>query len=331
MTRIIALGIASGMKVSEITKMYEDNAQKIFPKQYKFDNYYSRFGAFSMGSVGAYVKTGNLYCSFFMGMVCAFVPKLIDSVSYCYNYYRGYKYTNNELLRVVNEKFGNKKLGDLNNLVCIPSYELISAQNRVFKFPHDPSYQRDRETLLKDVILSTTCAPVYFPPFKHEKLGYLIDGGVWANDPSMVGICEALRFFVGKDKQYERYELLSIGNISYNNNKSPKGERSNLWNVANVEMLLDVMFDSNAKSSKLYCDIISRATGGYYERIESLNISHKVSSNCALDNSDKDVLSTYKTIGYSDGDDVTNESNKRCRDLRRFFVDYKTYNLETTK
>jgi uncharacterized protein len=63
----------------------------------------------------------------------------------------------------------------------------------VFKTPHMPTLFRDRAIRLLDVLLSTTAAPTYFPHAVVHPGSAYIDGGIWANNPSMVAYTEAIK------------------------------------------------------------------------------------------------------------------------------------------
>ena len=77
----------------------------------------------------------------------------------------------------------------------------------VFKTPHHPDYQIDRHERMVTVGLATSAAPTYFRPLEHD--GYvLVDGGVWANDPVMLAVIEALICF---DITREQIDVLSLG------------------------------------------------------------------------------------------------------------------------
>ena len=57
------------------------------------------------------------------------------------------------------------------------------------------------------VALATSAAPTYFRPLEHD--GYvLVDGGVWANNPVMLAVIEALICF---DITREQIDVLSLG------------------------------------------------------------------------------------------------------------------------
>lgn len=89
----------------------------------------------------------------------------------------------------------------------IPSTDIVNGQVFVFKSNYDKDFTRDPDIKISDAVLSSCCAPVYFNP---NKVGnYLLaDGGLWANNPVLVGITEALspRF----NKNIDEVKILSF-------------------------------------------------------------------------------------------------------------------------
>lgn len=116
-------------------------------------------------------------------------------------------YEGEALGRVLHEYLGDAILGDSKVRLCIPSFEGEHSEVFVFKTPHHQDFRLDwREKMLK-VALATSAAPTYFRP--HDDGGYrFIDGGIWANNPVMIGLVEALTSF---SAQRERVRILSLG------------------------------------------------------------------------------------------------------------------------
>lgn len=139
------------------------------------------------------------------------------------------KYSDEPLKKVLQNFFKEKKIADLNNLICIPSYSITDARPWVFKRDHG-KLDRDNKALLSDVALATSAAPTYFPlcEISYYNNKQFIDGGVWANNPSLVGVIEALTYFVGKDKDFSSIEILSISSLNNTGGKpiGLKRERS---------------------------------------------------------------------------------------------------------
>lgn len=89
--------------------------------------------------------------------------------------------------------FGDKTVRNgLKNRVVIPSVDITTGRTVVFRTPHQPDFIRDGGFPLVDVARATAAAPIYFPPSKIQGSGgWFVDGGLWANNPSIVGLAEA--------------------------------------------------------------------------------------------------------------------------------------------
>ncbi|HXH76160.1 MAG TPA: CBASS cGAMP-activated phospholipase [Bacteriovoracaceae bacterium] len=86
--------------------------------------------------------------------------------------------------------FKEKKLGDIKFPLIIPSTDIGNGRVHVFKTAYDSRFLRDKEVLMKDAILASCSAPTYFNP--HPVKPYLLaDGGMWANNPSLVATIDA--------------------------------------------------------------------------------------------------------------------------------------------
>jgi patatin-like phospholipase/acyl hydrolase len=88
--------------------------------------------------------------------------------------------------------FGDKLLGQSTKRLVIPTYNLGADQVRVFKTPHHPRLTTDLHIPAWKIALATSAAPTYFPACQDINHTRLIDGGVWANNPAMVGVVEAV-------------------------------------------------------------------------------------------------------------------------------------------
>jgi patatin-like phospholipase/acyl hydrolase len=90
--------------------------------------------------------------------------------------------------------FGTRTLGDSVRPLVIPSYSLDAQDVYVFKTDHHPRLTRDWRESMVDVAMATTAAPTFLPAFALRN-HRLIDGGVWANNPTLVGVVEAVSMF----------------------------------------------------------------------------------------------------------------------------------------
>ena len=118
-----------------------------------------------------------------------------------------YRYNRVALTRIMGEHLGDLTLADSQSRLCIPSCDGRHGDLYVFKTPHHPDYRLDFREKMTDVAAATSAAPTYFRPF--EQSGYtFLDGGIWANNPIMVGLVEALSCFA---VPRERVRILSVG------------------------------------------------------------------------------------------------------------------------
>jgi len=134
--------------------------------------------------------------------------------------------SSNHLQTVLKEHFQDMTLQEVYQKrgvgLCIPAVNASTHKPWVFKTPHDPEKQRDNKFKLVDVCLATSAAPMVFPlaviqdPYDKENHHVFVDGGLWANNPILVGITEAL---IMTRKTRQPIEIISLGNCS-----PPEGE-----------------------------------------------------------------------------------------------------------
>lgn len=121
--------------------------------------------------------------------------------------YASCKYDNSGLQELVKQKFKEKKLKDAMVMLCITSVEHRNAEPKVYKTPHNEKIHVDGEKEMWKVAMVTSAAPTYFPASYEFADACNLDGGLWANNPVMVGILEAL----DNKCSLEKIKVLSIG------------------------------------------------------------------------------------------------------------------------
>jgi hypothetical protein len=110
-----------------------------------------------------------------------------------------------ELRKALAEKLGTTTLGDIYAArgigLAIPAVEMSQHRAWVFKTPHlkDTTNHRDDNYALVDVCLATTAAPIYrsmaavnHPDNSSSGFNVFVDGGLWANNPVLTGLIDAL-------------------------------------------------------------------------------------------------------------------------------------------
>jgi patatin-like phospholipase/acyl hydrolase len=102
------------------------------------------------------------------------------------------KFSSNYLVTSLIDCFGDTRLADSKKMLVIPSYNIGEDDVYIFKTPHHQRFKRDWKVPMWKVAMATSAAPTYFPSFRQIDHLRLIDGGVWANNPTIVGIAEAV-------------------------------------------------------------------------------------------------------------------------------------------
>jgi hypothetical protein len=118
------------------------------------------------------------------------------------------KYKNHFLKKELSVLFENKTLSDAKTRLIMPASDISNGNVFVLKSNYDPNFVRDKDIKISDAVLASCSAPTFFDP--HYVKEYLLaDGGLWANNPSLVALTEAMgrRFKVSRDN----IRILSIG------------------------------------------------------------------------------------------------------------------------
>lgn len=104
---------------------------------------------------------------------------------------RRHAYSGAALREALTEVLGSRLLGQSQKRLVIPSWDVQRSEVHLFKTPHHQRLRRDWRIPMVDVAMATTAAPSYFPAAVVDGQR-LVDGGVWANNPSVVAIGEAV-------------------------------------------------------------------------------------------------------------------------------------------
>ena len=190
---IIALGLSIGKTAKTILDLYEEHGDKVFPPAtYNFLN----------------------------------LRKTWRSIQGAQHH----RYDPAKLEGPLKHIFQSAKIGDAQRRLCIPSFDGFTEVN-VFKTPHHRDYKMDWEEDMVAVAMATAAAPTYFPVYKNGQRMFA-DGGVWANNPVMIGLVDAL---VCYQLQRRQVHILSLGTgdseIRFSEGQILHG---GLWDWANI-------------------------------------------------------------------------------------------------
>lgn len=157
------------------------------------------------------------------------------------------KYGSHDLEVAVRSIFGSTTLGESKVPLVVPAYNLGENDVYLFKTPHHARLKRDHKVQMWAVAMATCAAPTYFPAFRlPDDQIRLVDGGVWANNPSMVGVTEAVSMF---GQRLEDIRVLSLGTTA-----SARVRRSHLDNGGLIPWVrspsvIDVLLTGQSKGS----------------------------------------------------------------------------------
>lgn len=114
---------------------------------------------------------------------------------------------NTQLTHWLRSTFQEKTLNDAVVPIAIPTLEALTGRVRVWKDDHHREL-REGSKKMWEVALASAAAPTYLPAVQIEGLGTYLDGGLWANNPSLVGLIEARRYLAA---DFPSTRLLSVG------------------------------------------------------------------------------------------------------------------------
>ena len=259
---LIALGLSLKIPVSAISNLYYKRGKQIFRKR---------------GNISSLLK------QFFLGS----------------------KYNNKELEKALQEMFGERTLADSHCLLCIPAFSLTDGRPFIFKYDHkEGCLSRDNKTKYVKVALATSAAPTFLPLVTIDTYDrkQFIDGGVYANNPTLIGVTEALRYFVGKDKKFQQLMVMSIGSLEPNPGRRfvTKHNRSVLdWN----KDLIATFFEGQAYITSYIVETLAQHcdTPFDYVRIPGAALSPKQSQIINLDNTSREALDIMSGKGRDQG------------------------------
>lgn len=170
------------------------------------------------------------------------------------------KYKTEVLLSEIRSLFGDTAvLHDAHRRVCIPYVDLAEGRAKVYKTRHREDYVRDQNLHAWKIAASTAAAPVFFTPFEVDADRVNVDGALWANNPSVAALTEALHIGV----PVEKIRILSIGTGTKGfHKKEPKmGYGLVGWYVVLIDLSMQVQAESSNNIVKLIC-------GKHYHRIQ---------------------------------------------------------------
>ncbi|XP_031248919.1 patatin-like protein 2 [Pistacia vera] len=158
----------------------------------------------------------------------------------------GPKYDGKYLHRLAKEKLGDNRLHQTLTNVVIPTFDIKKLQPTIFS-SYEVKKSPSIDALLSDICIGTSAAPTYLPAHQfetHDPKGNarrfdLIDGGVAANNPTLVAISEVTKeitrgssdFFPIKPMDYGRFLVISLGTGSPKTEEKYDAHKAAKWGL----------------------------------------------------------------------------------------------------
>ncbi len=169
------------------------------------DPTYPRFSASE--AVNLYLKNGK---DIFKPTWYGRLPGFLEGIG-------GSKFGDMSIADVLKSYLKETRLSQMMKPCLITSYD-IQERQAVFFTSHDALKKESKDFPLWQVCRSTSAAPTYFPPATaragDDFLMHTIDGGLFANNPSMCAFIEALKIFRDDSQRLigaDRIMIVSIG------------------------------------------------------------------------------------------------------------------------
>ena len=202
------------------------------------------------------------------------------------------KYDAASLEGILGEILGDAELKDTVPDIIVTSYDIERRAPYMFKTTKARAGEAGRNHLFRHVARATSAAPTYFEAFlldatqwagEHGHRRALVDGGVFANNPSMIGLSEAL----ASGTEMSEILLCSIG-TGMNDRKIPYDEAKDWgplgWAKPVISVMMDGMSDSaDYHARKLLPDSVADLGAQRYFRfdirlkdaLDDLDAAHK--------------------------------------------------------
>ena len=104
--------------------------------------------------------------------------------------------------------FGERRIGEAQTRLVVPAFNIIDGSITLFKTAHCQRFKQDYLRSCVDVALATSAAPSFLPAHDIGDGRVYLDGGVWANNPILVGVLEAI---VNCAQHRSSIDVLNIG------------------------------------------------------------------------------------------------------------------------
>lgn len=217
------------------------------------------------------------------------------------------RYPHQPLEKVLNVAFRQTKLSELLKPCLIASYD-VERKTPVFFQSHVAKQNAGLDFYVRDVCRATSSAPLYFEPARINSftdVSYtLIDGSVYANNPTLCALTEAAVLFANKGVPLtvDQFEVVSLG--TGRNQKVYTYEQIKDWGgLGWLNPLLDVMINGAV-------DAIERELSVQFQAVQASDQYHRIQPELGNANQEMDDASPENIKRLMDVAAATIEKHK---------------------
>ncbi|MES0489348.1 MAG: CBASS cGAMP-activated phospholipase [Leptospirales bacterium] len=213
------------------------------------------------------------------------------------------KYSNKQLRKSLEWLLGDGLMDDAQTRMAISAVDLNTFRGFVFRTSHTGAENPNGKLKMVDVILASSAAPSYLPIVSIKGVSdNLVDGALWANNPTMMAIKEALEYCVGPKKKFKKMAILSVGNIDYNDGWSaikPRQTSMLLWNKTLLSLSLNVQTKALEELMQFFANE-KRLETEHYVRIANTGATSEFKRQIELDRTDKLPMMEISKLAETD-------------------------------
>ncbi len=183
------------------------------------------------------------------------------------------KYSEKGLEKILKDKMQDIRLSQTRKRCLITAYDISERKAVFFTTPEAKKYPH-RDYYMRDIARSTSAAPTYFKVANIQSMGgnpsYLVDGGMFANNPSMCAFVEVEKEILkGYEKPIEQIYMVSVGTGKVKKEYSYKDAKD--WGVVGwISPIINILMSSSAEVVDFQLDQLFKAAdcSDSYVRIE---------------------------------------------------------------
>lgn len=217
------------------------------------------------------------------------------------------KYPSENIDEVLKQYFGDLELKQLIKPCLIPAYDVFDSKAHFFT-QHDARLSEGRNYLVREVARATSAAPSYFEAAKVTSMSGvtypLIDGGVFANNPSLCAYAEARQMDFDENKCKPTADDIFMVSIGTGNTTKKKLKYETIKNYGVLEWikpLIDIMMSGVSQTVDFQLKQLFAAAEKPFQYIRIEPILHHAKAE--MDDASPKNLAALKEAGTKSAED----------------------------